>query len=132
MAQQAKKANKSYFDNLGNEVVLTSEIARGGEGVIYNIKNKSDVVAKIYFEEKLKNGDRKNKVKVLCEISANSGITNFSALPQKMLYNSKGKFVGFIMKKIANSKELTPLSKELFSGSILPSSIIVPERSKLA
>ena len=52
MAQQTKKANKCYFDDLGNEVVLTSEIARGGEGVIYNIKNKSDVVAKIYFVSK--------------------------------------------------------------------------------
>ncbi len=113
-----KKQLKTYQDDLGNPIILGKELARGGEGMVCLVQGNNDIVAKIYLDKALQKHDKTGKIKAMCDLY-DQDIARFSALPQKAVFNSKGKVVGFIMEKISNFKEIhnlygIPTKRKLF------------------
>ena len=96
---------QTYTDDLGNPVVLGKELARGGEGRVCLVQGNSNVVAKLYLDKALNKHDKAGKIKAMCDLYDNN-IAKFSALPQRVIYNSRNKVVGFIMEKISDFKEI--------------------------
>ncbi len=68
--------------------------AGGGEGEIYFVQNHPEYLIKIYKEEKLQG--KEEKIREMIPLCPNS-FKNFAAPPLESLYNSRGKFVGFLM-----------------------------------
>jgi len=91
-----------YSDKNGNKIKLGREIARGGEGAVYEILNDHSSVAKLYTRK-----ISLEKTKKLEEMVSfyTPELAEYSAWPTKILY-SNSKSVGFIMKKISGFKEV--------------------------
>ena len=104
-------------DRNNKEAILEDEIGRGGEGVICNIKDYPNAVAKIYFEDK-RDKDRERKIKLLINKFLNSQI-NENLYKNKLKLNEKfykklkkeltipitrlyyeNEFVGYVMRKV--------------------------------
>jgi len=80
--------------------ILQNELGRGGEGVIFTIKDYERAVAKIYYKDKRDN-TREKKLKILIE-KFKPHYKNYGkelAAPITRLYY-KDEFVGFVMAKI--------------------------------
>lgn len=101
----SKTYTQTYIDDLRNPVVLGKELARGGEGRVCLVQGNSNVVAKLYLDKALNKHDKAGKIKAMCDLYDND-IAKFSALPQRVIFNSRGKVVGFIMEKITDFKEI--------------------------
>ena len=43
-----RSTSVGYNDEHGNPILLGSEIAQGGEGIVYHVQGNPDVVAKLY------------------------------------------------------------------------------------
>ncbi|HUN56108.1 MAG TPA: hypothetical protein VMU29_13235 [Smithella sp.] len=41
----------SFFDSKGNKIDLSTEIARGAEGAVFNIQGNNEIVAKVYLKD---------------------------------------------------------------------------------
>lgn len=95
----------TYTDDLGNTILLGKELARGGEGRVCLVDGKPDVVAKIYLDKALQKHDKAGKIKAMCDLY-DQDVAKFSALPQRVIFDSHGKVVGFIMEKITDFKEI--------------------------
>lgn len=93
---QKTATNQSYKDSSGKPVIIEKEIGIGGEGRVCLVKGNRKVVAKLYLDKALQKGDKSGKIKAMCAIYDNE-LEKFSALPQKAIYDSNGKVVGFIM-----------------------------------
>lgn len=88
-----------YYDKSHNSIIIDKEIGKGGEGRVCLIKGNKNVVAKLYLDKALQKGDKSGKIKAMCDLYDNE-IAKFSALPQKEIYDSNGKIVGFIMEHL--------------------------------
>lgn len=100
-----RKQQISYQDDLGMPIILDKELARGGEGKVCLVQGNSNVVAKIYLDKALQKHDKAGKIKALCDLF-DPDVATFSALPQRAIFDSRGKVVGFIMEKITDFKEI--------------------------
>lgn len=96
---------QTYTDDLGTPVILGKELARGGEGRVCLVQGNSNVVAKLYLDKALYKHDKAEKIKAMCNLY-DEDIAKFSALPQRVIFNTQGKVVGFIMEKITDFKEI--------------------------
>ncbi len=85
-----------YYDKSHKPINLGEQIGIGGEGRVCKIKGNSNVVAKLYLDKALQKGDKSGKIEAMCALY-NNELAEFSALPQKAIYDSTGKVVGFIM-----------------------------------
>lgn len=86
-------------------VSLEEELARGGEGMVFAVKN-SRLVAKIYFNERLTKGTQEK-----IELMVSRKVPNLQICwPQTPLYDAQGVFRGFLMPKASG----TPLGHGLF------------------
>lgn len=100
-----RKQQISYQDDLGMPIILGKELARGGEGKVCLVQGNSNVVAKIYLDKALQKHDKAGKIKAMCDLF-DPDVATFSALPQRAIFDSRGKVVGFIMEKITDFKEI--------------------------
>lgn len=96
----------NYRDNQGNNISLTKEISRSGEGVIWQT-NRKGCLAKIYHQSTLQ------KIQKLKLMIANPpddptrGQNHVSiAWAIDLLKDNQGKYVGFLMPEIRNSVQL--------------------------
>ena len=117
----SKSIGKTYQDDKGNPILLEAELARGGEGSVHTVKGNPNVVAKIYLPKAMQKHDKTEKIKAMCDLY-DQDIAKFSALPEKAIYNSLGKVVGFIMQKVSNFKEIHNLygistKRKMFSNA---------------
>ncbi len=85
-----------YYDKFHNPIILGEQIGIGGEGRVCKIKGNCKVVAKLYLDKALQKGDKSGKIKAMCALY-NNELAKFSALPQKAIYDSNDKVVGFTM-----------------------------------
>ena len=82
----------------GITVRIGNEIARGGEGIVYEILGDSNHVAKIYFKEV---SQEKQKKLFLMPGMATKELLSICAWPVEVLFaKSGGKLKGFVMPKI--------------------------------
>lgn len=106
-----------YTKQSGDKISLGSEIAKGGEGIVFNIDNDDDNCVKIY-RDSINTPEREGKLKYMIsnpplEIH---GENHKICWPKDIIYKD-GKFVGFLMSKS-------------FDNSLLPYHLCQPEISK--
>jgi len=88
----------SFVDSRGNTINLSRELARGGEGAVYDIQGDSDHVAKLYFKDVTA---EKAKKLYLMPGMASKELLTFSSWPTEVLFDKKGgKLKGFVMPRI--------------------------------
>ena len=92
------KIGDVLYDADKNEIVLNDFIAEGGEGAVFTLQN-CEYVAKIY-KPKRRTKKLKKKLNSMIENSIKS---KNIAWPQYLLYNEKGHFVGFVMKRVPSN-----------------------------
>ena len=80
-------------------VQLVSRLAEGGEGTVYRT-NVSDVVCKIYHEDKL-TASRRQKLELM--VTRNVRIRGV-CWPTELVHNLNGEFVGYLMPKAEGTK----------------------------
>lgn len=80
------------------------KLASGGEGTIYEILGNENQVAKI-FKEKYRTEQRRNKLLVMLSYDLDTEQLSEITWPQDILYD-KGGFVGYVMPKLKNVKNL--------------------------
>ena len=85
----------------GTQVVLGKELARGGEGVVYEVDGNTRLVAKIYHSDRAT--ERESKVKALVAAGLHSTAPH-AAFPIEALFTSSNKFVGFTMRRVGQQR----------------------------
>ena len=88
-------------DAQGRPVPLANELARGGEGAVYNITGKPGIVAKLYLIPP--NRDKAEKITAMVGM-ATERLTALAAWPTATLHQPGGKLAGFVMPKLAGHR----------------------------
>ena len=107
-----------YVSDLPNEgdfvyqgrtpIRLTKKLGDGGEGIVYKTNKSENVVAKIYFGNKLTSHRQAKIDKIIAAGLSIEGV----CFPTEHLYNSKGVFIGYLMPKAEGEK----LGTSVFRG----------------
>jgi len=87
-------------------VVLGKELGKGGEGAVYEIANRPDVVAKIYH--KPVDVEKAEKIEAQASMKAN-GLLSLTAWPLELLRTAGNEPCGFVMPKISGYKDIHTL-----------------------
>ena len=97
---------KRLIDSQGKVLALGREIGKGGEGIVYEVQNQPNIVAKIY----LKTPDQ-NKADKICSMVrlGNEDLLKLSAWPRSYVQDHNGATVGFTMEKLVGYKPLFEL-----------------------
>ena len=80
-------------------------IASGGEGEIYSINGKPNIVAKIYKPSKI-SAEKEHKLVKMIGYRPAQKMLDQIAWPQDVLYDSNGQFAGFVMPKMSVNEDL--------------------------
>jgi len=81
-----------------------SPLAAGGEGEIYDIAGRPNLVAKIYKPGKA-SAEKEHKLVKMVDFPPDSNVLSQIAWPRDVLYNA-GQFVGFVMSKMDINEDL--------------------------
>lgn len=87
-------------------VSLGPELARGGEGAVYEVAGRPEMVAKIYHEEV--SPTRAAKLEAMLALR-NPALANLTAWPTDILRQSNGRTRGFLMPNLRNYKDIHTL-----------------------
>lgn len=106
------------FDANGRNVAFGKQIARGGEGIVYELQHAPDLAAKIYLEEV--GQEKASKLKAMAQVS-NSNIAAIAAWPIHLLYDKNGrKLKGFLMPKIKGHRKIHELYSPAHRKQLFP------------
>lgn len=99
-----------FFTSEGSAIWLGSRIGVGGEGTVYEIQGRADLVAKIYHEPP--SPEKAEKLLALARIGAER-LFNLSAWPVDVLRDqvpaNGGNVAGFVMRRIGQAEEVHAL-----------------------
>jgi len=100
--------------SLGHTLHLTKQIGKGGEGAVYETRERNDIAVKLYWPDKAQS--RREKIATMAV--AQWYKTNlFVAFPIDVLFSANGAFAGFIMKRVGGSRPIhmlfTPASRKV-------------------
>src|SRR5581483_11019597 len=96
------KSKFRLYDRNGEAVSLLSEVGRGGEGTVYEVADRQDIVAKIYNHSV--DNDKALKLSSMADL-CNDRLLGLSAWPTDILRDSNdGCTVGFLMQRIHGHK----------------------------
>lgn len=84
-------------DSKGNPIRLLNKVGKGGEGAVYNVDGSPSKVAKIYFQ--LPDLQKIDKIFTMVKIGTEQ-LQKLATWPLDLIFNKKGKLVGFIMNKL--------------------------------
>lgn len=105
------KLDRLFAD--GQELIVSKSIGKGGEGHVFSIANVPGYAVKAYLPNYVKEREAKIRAMVNSRLASHSSTIAF---PLKVVTNSKGDFVGFIMKLVEKHKEIhelqTPSSRQ--------------------
>jgi DNA-binding helix-hairpin-helix protein with protein kinase domain len=91
-----------FVDGTGKRIKLGREVARGGEGAVFDVEGNPRLVAKLYLRPL--NDEKRNKL-VWMASHGTKVLSEQSAWPQATLHRAPGSPpVGFLMPRIANCK----------------------------
>ena len=86
---------------------LDRKLAEGGEGAVWSISGKGNVVAKVYHDKKLKDDPKlENKITYMVNNPPADSILDQIAWPKDVLRDNRGEFAGFIMPKLDTDTDL--------------------------
>ena len=94
------------IDSRGNAITLEKELGRGGEGAVFDVAGRPDLVAKIYL--KPPTSDHAAKLAAMANL-ANSDLLRIAAWPTEILRDSSGHTTGFLMPKVGGHKPIFKL-----------------------
>ena len=95
-----------YKSKSGTQYNLTnSPFKQGGEGFIYDVSGKPNIVAKLYKAGK-NTPDKEQKLLSMVKHSPDKSVMSQIAWPLDILYDSHNAFVGFTMPKLAKNEDL--------------------------
>lgn len=87
-------------------LTLGAELGRGGEGAVYEIAGRPEVVAKLYL--KTIDTERSEKIRILVSLGTDK-LRALSAWPMEVLRDSAGNTCGFTMPRIVGHKDIHTL-----------------------
>jgi DNA-binding helix-hairpin-helix protein with protein kinase domain len=87
----------TYLDSTNGRVALGAEIARGGEGAIFEIVARPEIVAKIYYKEIT--AEKAQKLRQMVPMNS-PALGQLAAWPMDLLHRS-GRPVGLLMPRVA-------------------------------
>lgn len=108
------------FDTTGTPYALNETSCRGGEGRMYSVDGRSDLLAKVFKPEKRSRG-REAKIRQweewLRNGTASESFLNHVVIPQRCLYSSaydqnSRTFVGYLMEKLSDFCNLHDIYKD--------------------
>lgn len=94
------------LDCRGAPVALGNELGRGGEGVVFDIRSRPDLVAKVYL--KPPSQDHADKLAAMVGIG-NAGLLRIAAWPTETIHDPTGAVVGFSMPKVGGHEPIFKL-----------------------
>jgi DNA-binding helix-hairpin-helix protein with protein kinase domain len=98
--------SNSILDSKGKPVSLATNIARGGEGSVYDVANRPNLVVKLYHNHI---SDKKvMKIKEMVKLN-NSDLLKCTTWPIDTLHGSDNSIIGLLMPKISGYKEIHKL-----------------------
>lgn len=99
----------------GRELKLSSRVGKGGEGEVFSLIDIPDHAIKRYFPQIA--SDRETKIRAMVGSRVAASATTV-AFPEQIVTDSRGKFVGFIMRLVDKHKEIhelqTPSSRQKY------------------
>src|SRR5262247_3888015 len=102
-----RPAHKIFHTSQSDIVRLGRRIGTGAEGEVYEIRDRSDLVAKVYHEPPTP--EKAEKLVALSRLG-NERLFNLSAWPVSTLRDAPdGEVAGFVMKKISDAEEVHTL-----------------------
>ncbi len=101
---QASSYSK-VLDRNGAVKQLGAELARGGEGTIYPLTDRADILVKCYHDDILhKNRTTlRNKLQAMVEVHQQFGNPNLS-WPLLSVFNGQGEWIGYAMRRVSGIK----------------------------
>jgi DNA-binding helix-hairpin-helix protein with protein kinase domain/Tfp pilus assembly protein PilF len=106
-SEAIRPVHRIFHTSQSDIVRLGRRIGTGAEGEVYEIQDKSDLVAKVYHEPPP--AEKAEKLVVLSRLG-NERLFNISAWPVSTLRDApNGEVVGFVMKKISQAEEVHAL-----------------------
>ena len=100
-------ANTPLRTQSGQQVVLGSELGKGGEGKVYHVRGSSNLAAKIYHSDKAA-AQRREKIEAIVTAHWHESAKGV-AFPIDALYATTGQFVGFTMPLVSGTKPIHDL-----------------------
>ena len=113
----------TYYGRKGTPYSLGQRLGGGGEGEVFSINGKSNLVAKLYFENKkfVPTANNPNprqllreKIETMLDQPVNAYIQGVLSIawPQDSLYDQNGKFVGFTMPRVDSKHHIFTACRE--------------------
>lgn len=102
----AVSGNGNILDSQAKKVTLSTIIATGGEGSIYNVVEHANLVAKIYHNPI--SSEKATKLKEMVKLT-NLDLLKCTAWPVDILYGLDKSIIGLLMPKISGFKEIHKL-----------------------
>lgn len=97
----------TFLDSKGKIIFLGKEIGRGGEGAVFEVRDKADLVAKIYHEPI--DNEKAEKLHLMAQ-AKNEKLLRLAAWVSEVLYFDDGKQVaGFLMPRLNFGKAIHEL-----------------------
>lgn len=136
-----------YGRNQATSYALGKRLGGGGEGEVYDIQGKSNLVAKIYFDSKFKPTAEcasprqylKEKIETMLAQPVNPYINGVLSVawPQDILFDQQGQFIGYTMPRVNSRYHIFAASRErerkmLYSNYTWKTSILIAYNLALA
>lgn len=100
---------------------LEAELARGGEAVVYRVRGRPDVVAKVYTKARAGYDHKLHWMRANPPSDPSRGVGHASiAWPDEVLRDVKGRFVGFTMPYVANAVAVLEVLSPRLRVRVLP------------
>lgn len=109
-----------YLEN-GEKVILSSQIAQGGEGAVYRTALPAGMAVKLYHESR---EDREKKLRALLRKHLSDTLEGclIAAVPKELVYDESGDFAGYLMPMISSRIDLNDFRQEELRKTYFPGS----------
>ena len=95
----------NVLDRNGAVKQLGAELARGGEGTIYPLTDRADILVKCYHDDILQKNRKtlRDKLQAMVEVHQQFGNPNLS-WPLLSVFNAQGEWIGYAMRRVSGVK----------------------------
>ena len=95
----------NVLDRNGAVKQLGAELARGGEGTIYPLTDRADILVKCYHDDILQKNRKtlRDKLQAMVEVHPQFGNPNLS-WPLLSVFNAQGEWIGYAMRRVSGVK----------------------------